>query len=87
MYLIRSCLLILTEMPNFPLGDNGQQVCRRQALYSNHPTSFFAGLEPSLQACAPALEREHMLSQLGRRDRLSPKRVFCLQVQGEQLWQ
>jgi hypothetical protein len=32
----------LTEMPNFRSGDNEQQVCRRQALYSNNPTSLFS---------------------------------------------
>jgi hypothetical protein len=29
-------------VPNFRSGDNGQQVCRRQALHSNNPTSLFA---------------------------------------------
>jgi hypothetical protein len=40
MYFVRSCLL--TEMPSFPFGDNGQQECRRRAPYSNDPTSLLS---------------------------------------------
>jgi len=29
-------------MPNFRWDDNGQPVCRPQALYSNNPTSLFS---------------------------------------------
>jgi CRP/FNR family transcriptional regulator, cyclic AMP receptor protein len=38
MYFVRSCLLN-GNCRIFRWGDNGQQVCRRQALYSNNPTS------------------------------------------------
>jgi hypothetical protein len=29
-------------VPNFRSGDNGQQVCRRQALHSNNPDIFWS---------------------------------------------